>query len=210
MCVPVFSTLLCASQKLPTFCFSYTQHTRMTVRRKTALWNSFNYICLSKALHYTECMVTFCCPPSLPACELQCLFTQELLYFVIIRIPAARVYCINWVWFPVRRGPGVGGGRRGRLTTCSRAEPVSALAGCGYPCSERGGHVAKTSGHTLSVVLHLTPSLLPDHPVVCPLFLCSYQKSWGHVLAVCGAVAYILHYLCPFLVSFSLKYNFQH
>jgi uncharacterized membrane protein len=65
--------------------------------------------------------------------------------------------------------------------------------------------VAKTSGHTLSVILHLTPSLLPDHPVVCPLFLCSYSKSGGHVLAVCGAVANILHYLCPFLVSFSLK-----
>jgi hypothetical protein len=51
------------------------------------------------------------------------------------------------------------GGRGGgaRLTTRSRAEPVSVLVGCGYPCSERGGRVAKTSGHLSLPLLTTSP-----------------------------------------------------
>lgn len=175
MCVPGFSTFLCVSQKLRTFCYTCTQHSTLEwLSTERRCWNSFNYTYVPVRRYIIRSVWSLfaafhLCPRvTMP-------FHTELLYFVIIRIPAARVYCINWVWFPVRRGPGQEvGGWGGWLTTCSRAEPVSVLAGCGYPCSERGGHVAKTSGHTLclSLLLPLAPSLLPDHPVVFPLFHC--------------------------------------
>lgn len=97
------------------------------------------------------------------------------------------------------------------LTTCSRAEPVSVLAGCGYPCRERGGHVAKTSGHTLSVSLTPSHSFLTAGPP-CGLPFISLSVIEELRACPCGlwsssqkSLPYILHLLCLSVVSFSVQ-----
>ena len=110
---PLALACVCVCQDLVHFCAHHTQFDTVTHSTLEWLpaerwrWNSFNYICVSVSRYIIPSVWSLFAAPSISACELQCLFTQELLYFVIIRIPAARVYCINWVWFPVRRGPGV-------------------------------------------------------------------------------------------------------